>query len=227
MCWSGRMTVGLVAMAATVAAVAGPTAPAAGPALAPRTHGFMLYLSQPLGGGAGVGGMRPKFGLRLEQVRMLGNSGAPDAGDPLQRRELVGWQMEGLGHFSASGMKIELGNRVTYDVSHGAFGPQRWLSNSGPRQTSTMSRMGGAPPRAADLLDERAASLRNFDPHFASERGASFHDSFKDSVESTAMMHDVAAAAVSTLKLSRSGVVQRAGQLGPRPFSMPLRGETR
>ncbi|HVW67989.1 MAG TPA: hypothetical protein VHB68_03395 [Steroidobacteraceae bacterium] len=224
----GCIEAGLVALAATAAAVAGP-APAAGPPLAPRTHGFMLYFSQPLGGGAGAA--RPRLGLRIEQVRMTGNSGAPDAGDPLQHRELIGWQMEGLRHFSASGMKVELGGRVTYDVAHGAFGPQRWLGNTSPRQTSTMSRMG--PPlnrmgEPADLLIERYPALRNLSPQFAAERGGAVRESYGDTAESAASMRDAALAAVATLRLPHPGLVQRLGAgRGQRPLSMPLRGEAR
>ena len=120
---------GLWAISAN-AAHPGPVAPPAGPPLAPRTHGFMLYLSQPIGGpGAGV---RPRFGLRLEQVRMTGNSGAPDAGDPFQRRTLIGWQIDGRRGLQASDMKLELGGRVTYDVSHGGFGIQSGRSGAAP-----------------------------------------------------------------------------------------------
>jgi hypothetical protein len=110
-----RAVGGLVCVAATAgvaAATPGIAAPPAGPPLAPRTHGFMLYLSQPIGGGAGAS-LHPKFGFRIEQVRMMGNSGAPDAGDPLQHRALVGWQMDGLRGMHASGGKVELGGRMT------------------------------------------------------------------------------------------------------------------
>ena len=111
----------LVAASAT-AAPGGFVPSSAGPPLAPRRHGFMLYLSQPLGGGGG-GALHPRFGFRIEQVRMMGNSGAPGAGDPIQHRALVGWQLEGLGNLQASNMKLELGSRVTYDVTHGVFKP--------------------------------------------------------------------------------------------------------
>ena len=107
----------LLAVSAT-AAPGGFVPSPGGPPLAPRRHGFMLYLSQPLGGG---GALHPKLGFRIEQVRMMGNSGAPGAGDPIQHRALVGWQLEGLGNLPASNMKLELGSRVTYDVTHGAF----------------------------------------------------------------------------------------------------------
>ena len=50
----------LCLMAATVVCAAhpGPVPPPTGPALAPRTHGFMLYLSKPMGGGTGGAALR-------------------------------------------------------------------------------------------------------------------------------------------------------------------------
>src|SRR6202012_4728732 len=64
---ANRVAGGLVCIAATagVAAAAPPGfgPPPAGPALAPRSHGFMLYLSQPVGGNAGAA-LHPKFGFR-------------------------------------------------------------------------------------------------------------------------------------------------------------------
>src|SRR5271167_2793184 len=96
----------IAAMAGAAVASEALAAPLEGPALAPRTHGFMLYLSQPLGGGGGAS-MHPKFGFRVEQVRMGGNSGAPDSGDPMQHRALIGWQMDGLHGIHASDMKLE------------------------------------------------------------------------------------------------------------------------
>jgi hypothetical protein len=97
----------------------------------------MLYLSQPLGGGGGA--LHPHFGFRIEQVRMVGNSGASDAGDPVQHRALVGWQFDNL---HASNMKIELGGRMTYDVNQGAF------KTVNPRD----SQVHIPPPRAAFRL---------------------------------------------------------------------------
>jgi hypothetical protein len=97
----------------------------------------MLYLSQPIGGGSG-GALHPRFGFRIEQVRMMGNSGAPDAGDPVQHRTLVGWQLDDLRGLHASNMKLELGGRMTYDLTRGAFKPIN------PRD----SQLHNPPPRA-------------------------------------------------------------------------------
>ncbi len=122
-----RITVSLFCVATLGVATAAPQP--AGPALPPRTHGFMLYLSQPIGGGVATGG--PKFGFRLEQVRLTGNTGAPDAGNPMQHRALVGWE---FGGFKASDMRLELGGRVTYDVTHGGFALQ---SSRAPKRASS------------------------------------------------------------------------------------------
>src|ERR1700760_4451467 len=102
-----RLTSGFLCIVATAAVQALPP----GPSLAPRSHGFMLYLSQPMGGGGGS--IRPQFGFQLEQVRMGGNNAAPESGDPVQHRALVGWQMDGLSGIKPSNMKVELGGRMT------------------------------------------------------------------------------------------------------------------
>ena len=116
----------LCLLAATPVNAAHPAsfAPPAGPPLAPRTHGFMLYLSQPMGGGSGGAALQPKFGFRIDQVRMMGNSGAPDAGDPIQRRALIGWQFNCRSGMQPADMRLELGGRVSYDVTHGGFAIQ-------------------------------------------------------------------------------------------------------
>lgn len=113
---------GVICLVATATASAASAIPQ-GPALPPRKPGFMLYFSAPLGGGAPAG-LHPKFGFRLEQVRMTGNSGAPDAPDPMQHRGLIGWQVQGHGdmHMHFSDMRLELGNHVTFDMSHRSFG---------------------------------------------------------------------------------------------------------
>ena len=114
--------VGITCATVGTAAPAGIVPPRAAPTSAPRSHGFMLYFSQPLGGGGGV--MRPMFGLRIEQVRMTGNTGAPDGGDPLQHHALIGWQVEGRRDMRVSDMRVEFGSHLTYDVTRGVFGPQ-------------------------------------------------------------------------------------------------------
>jgi hypothetical protein len=166
----------------------------------------MLYLSQPIGGGGGT--MHPKFGFRIDQVRMAGNSGAPDAGDPLQHRALVGWQMDGLRGIHASDMKVELGGRMTYDVTRGAFATQ-------PPKTSTVSSSRQSALNRADSYPES----RPFSPHlFEPSPGA--RDPFRQGVESSSMVHDITAAAIGTFKLNRPVPAQQRMGLSQRPTSM-------
>jgi hypothetical protein len=205
-----RAVGGLVCIAAT-AGVAAATpeiaAPPAGPALAPRTHGFMLYLSQPVGGGAGAS-LHPKFGFRIEQVRMMGNSGAPDAGDPLQHRALIGWQMDGLRGMHPSGGKVELGGRMTYDVTHGVFAAQL------PKSSNT-----AASRQSTIAHTEAATESKPFSPHLF-EPGNGLRDPFRQSVESESMVHDIAAAAIGSFKLARPVATQQRVGMGERPASM-------
>ena len=205
---ASRVTGGFVCIAATAgvaAATPGIAAPPAGPALAPRSHGFMLYLSQPLGGGGGT--LHPKFGFRIEQVRMMGASGAPDGGDPFQHRALVGWQMEGLHGIHASDMKVELGGRMTYDVTHGGFAAQLAKPAAGA----------GSRPSAINRNDAyteaKPFSPRLFEPSLGT------HDPFRQGNESASMVHDIAAAAIGTFKLTRPVQAQQR-VMGERPASM-------
>jgi hypothetical protein len=166
----------------------------------------MLYLSQPIGGGGGDS-MRPKFGFRIEQIRMAGNSGAPDAGDPMQHRALVGWQMNGFHGLHASDMKVELGSRVTYDVTHGAFGMPRTFTPSGSR------------PAATNRTDAAATASKPFSPRLF-EPGPPAREPFRQTNESASMAHEIATAAIGTFKLARPAPTpQRIGAV-LRPSSM-------
>jgi hypothetical protein len=167
----------------------------------------MLYLSQPIGSGSSAW-LHPKFGFRVEQVRMMGNSGAPEAGDPLQHRALVGWQMDGLRGINASAMKVELGGRMTYDVTRGAFAAL-------PKNSTASGSRSSATNRIDSSTESRPFSPRLFEP----APGAK--DPFRQSGESTSMVHDIAAAAIGTFKLTRPvpAAQQRIG-MGQRPASM-------
>ena len=151
--------------------------------------------------------LHPKFGFRLEQVRMGGNSGAPEGGDPFQHRALVGWQMEGLHGIHASDMKVELGGRMTYDVTHGGFAAQLAKPAAGA----------GSRPSAINRNDAyteaKPFSPRLFEPGFGT------HDPFRQSNESASMVHDIAAAAIGTFKLTRPVQTQQR-VMGERPASM-------
>ena len=203
-----RLTGGVVciaAMAGVAVVPVGIAAPPAGPAVAPRAHGFMLYLSQPIGGGGGAS-MRPKFGFRVEQIRMTGNSGAPDAGDPMQHRALVGWQMDGLRGIHASDMKVELGGRMTYDVTHAVFGMRQQGASA-----AAVSR-----PSATNRTEAPTES-KPFSPHLF-EAGPVAREPFRQTGESASLVHDIAAAAIGSFKLSRPVPTQQ--RAGPRPSSM-------
>ena len=169
-------------------------APPAGPPLAPRTHGFMLYLSKPMGGGTGGAALQPRFGFRVDQVRMSGNSGAPDAGDPMQRRTLIGWQFNGRSGARASDVRLELGGRVTYDMTHGGFQFQS-------------SRPGASSSRPVAV----AAANSHPSPTSGSE---------SKSFELHGLQYDVAAAAIATFKSSRINPVQQRSRPSERPYSM-------
>ena len=195
----------IAASAGVVAASPGVAAPPAGPALAPRTHGFMLYLSQPIGGGGGT--LHPKFGFRIEQIRMTGASVAPDGGDPFQHRALVGWQMEGLHGIHASDMKVELGGRMTYDVTHGGFA----------LQSARPPAVAASRPSAINRPDGYTPA-KPFSPHLF-EPSFGMHDPYRQSNESASMVHDIAAAAIGTFKLTRPVQTQQR-VVGERPASM-------
>jgi hypothetical protein len=207
---ANRVAGGLVCIAATAgvaAATPGVVPPPAGPALAPRSHGFMLYLSQPVGGNAGAA-LHPKFGFRIEQVRMMGNSGAPDAGDPLQHRALVGWQMDGLRGLHASDGKVELGGRMTYDVAHGVFAAQL------PKTPNAVASRPSSLSRTDTATESKPFSPRLF------EAAGGLRDPFRQSVESGSMVHDIAAAAIGSFKLARPVATQPRVGMGERPVSM-------
>jgi len=203
-----RLSGGVAFIAAMAGAAVAPAAiagPPTGPTPAPRTHGFMLYLSQPIGGGGGAS-MRPKFGFRIEQIHMAGNSGAPDAGDPMQHRALVGWQMDGFHGIHAADMKFELGSHMTYDVTRGAFGMSRTSAAFGLR------------PAATNRTDTATAS-RPFSPRLF-EPGPPAREPFRQTNESVSVAHEIAAAAIGTFKLARPAATpQRIGAVA-RPSSM-------
>ena len=185
----------LCLMAATVASAAHPgPIPLAGPALAPRTHGFMLYLSKPLGGGSGGAALQPKFGFRVDQVRMMGNSGAPDAGDPMQRRALIGWQFNGRSGAQPADMRLELGGRVSYDVAHGGFAIQSSRS-AGPSAA-----------RTAAVATPSHSQAPGGEPKTVALRSLELRDDF--------------AAAIATFKSSRPVLPQQRSRLSERPSSM-------
>lgn len=113
---------GLLCLAAAMTVDAAPRAAYFGPGgAAPRSPEIMLYFSHAVGGGAG-GSMRPNFGLRVQQIHQGANNGDPEQGDPMQRRELLSWQMDARSNMHLSQSSLKLGNRLTYDFASNRFG---------------------------------------------------------------------------------------------------------
>ena len=114
---------GLLALSAAASlaatATAGPRAAFFSPGLAPRAPEVMLYFNHRIGA---VGTLRPTFGLRVQQVRQASNTGDPDGGDSMQHREWINWQMEAHSNLHISALRIQLGGRLTYDVTNRRLG---------------------------------------------------------------------------------------------------------
>jgi hypothetical protein len=216
----------LCLLAATPVNAAHPAsfAPPAGPPLAPRTHGFMLYLSQPMGGGSGGATLQPKFGFRLDQVRMTGNSGAPEAGDPVQRRALIGWQFNGPSGERASDMRLELGGRVTYDMTHGGIQLQSSRPGASPSRSIAVAAATSHPTTASSeskSFELRGLQFRNPDSHAPDDSARPFtRDLFHEASASSSVLHDVAAAAIATFKSSHNSPIQQRSRPSERPYSM-------
>jgi len=203
----------LICFGAVAAAAHGPAVPPTGPTLAPRTHGFMLYLSQPLGGGGGAA--KPKFGLRFEQVRMTGNTGAPDGGDPMQHRALIGWQMDSLRDLRVANMRLELGSHMTYDLRHGGFAFQ---SSKAPPTLARPAGLVQAGPKT-NLPDSRSFFGARAT---TGSRGSPAHESLalgETREASPSLLRDVTTAAVATFK-SHAG----SGQARPLGNHRPAQG---
>ena len=114
---------GLVCLAAAITVDAAPRPAYFGPGgTAPHSPEIMLYFSHAVGGGAGGGSMHPNFGLRVQQIHQGANNGDPEQGDPMQRRELLSWQMDARSNMHLSQSSLKLGNRVTYDFASSRFG---------------------------------------------------------------------------------------------------------
>ncbi len=101
--------------------------------------------------------------------------------------------MEGLHGMNLSGMKVELGGRVTYDVTHGVFATQF------PKAPATSA----SRPSTISHPDASTES-KPFSTHLF-ESGPGTRDSFRQSTESASMVHDIAAAAMGTFKLVPPG----------------------
>jgi hypothetical protein len=199
-----RLTANAVTIGAALVAVAvtAQAAPPGGftPILAPRSPQIMLYISHSIGGGAGsaaTGFTRPTFGLRVEQVRQGSNMGDPDGGDAFSHRELINWQMQAHSNFHLSDMRVQLGHRLTYDVTNHQFGS----------------------PGARSAMPIGTLSVRNGSVTAVESRPAFGHAgndvmTSRDAFRDTSSLRELASAAVAALAPSRFTSVQR--QVNPR-----------
>jgi hypothetical protein len=185
-------TGGLLWIAASMAVAAAPRGGFFAPGLAPRSPEIMLYFSHSIGGGDAGGSMRPTFGLRVQQVRQASNTGDPEAGDSMQHRELVNWQMEARSNLHISDLRVKLGNRVTYDLTHQRFGS--------PSAASAVQ-IGVPTFRNAPLTRSQPRPLF---AHSSAPTSAS-HDSGRD----TSNIRELALAAVAALSPARFTSTQR------------------
>jgi hypothetical protein len=196
---------GLLCLAAASAASAGSGAapPPAGAPLAPRSHEIMLSFSQSMGGGGGAA-LRPKFGFHVDQIRMtsqvrMDNPASPDAADPMERRSLVGWQIDGRSGMHASDMKLDLGGRLTYNVTRGGFSLPSGRS-SVPASSGHPATVAGSGSSAANESEQKSFELH--------------------ALPSSSVLHEVAAAAIASFKSSRITSIQQRSRLSDRPSSL-------
>jgi hypothetical protein len=156
----------------------------------------MLYFSHSIGAGAGSGSMRPTFGLRVQQVRQAGNSGDPEAGDPMQHRELLNWQMEAHSNLHLSNLRVKLGNRLTYDVTQRRFGSP---SNRSAMQigTPSMRNVVQNPAQSRPLVSRSSAGVLGSLP----DRGEVNRDNSN--------VREIAVAAMAALLPARLSSAQR------------------
>ena len=100
------------------------TALGAGIEAVPAPHGpqIMLYISQPLWSS---GGSQPRFGLRIERLRMPPVSPQPAGMTAIQHTSLIDLQMQ-----SHSDVRVEFGRRVVWDIRRGTLGSQAMADES-------------------------------------------------------------------------------------------------
>jgi hypothetical protein len=178
----------------------------------------MLYISHSIGAGSGG---RPTFGLKVDQLRQVGDSGDPESGDVMQHRELVNWQMEAHSNMRISDLRVQFGRRVTYDVTNQRFG------SPATRQTLQLGvpsfrnqPIGGAQPKSLFAANPSVSSANG---GYAGSASAAHRESFRDN----SGLREIASAAVAALS-PRFTAAQR--QLAQRPgfpgqqHSPPQRG---
>jgi hypothetical protein len=180
----------------------------------------MLYFSHSVGAG---GAARPTFGLKVDQLRQGANSGDPEAGDVMQRHELVNWQMEAHSNMHISDLRVQLGHRVTYDLTHRAFGSPATRSTLQLGVPSLRNATAGASQQKA-LSAQTSAVSSSVNP------GANAHNTLRDSSlrGDASSLREIANAAVAALAPARftsaqRQMAQRQGIPGPQRMA-PARG---
>jgi hypothetical protein len=121
--------------------------------------------------------------------------------------------MDGLQGSHAADMKLELGGRMTYDVTQGAFAAQQ------PRASTTPGARLSAINRSDSYTESKPFASHLFEPHLF-EQGVGTREPFRTSTESSSMAHDIAAAAMGTFKLTRPVQAQQRVGMGERPASL-------
>ena len=222
-----QLACGLLGVASAATAIAG--SPPMAPGLAPRAPQVMLYVSHNIGGGSG-GFSKPTFGLRVRQVRQASNNGDPEAtGEAFSHRDLLDWQME--AHHD---LRVVLGHRVTYDVTHRAFGAPGHRSSLAVTAPGIRNAAATSVDKALAARATGAAGSQRLNPgqegfEGSDSRMAAFpRSAFRNSSPGDSVFREIATAAVSTLNPNRvtarvaapprAGVARPSGQRpnGPR-----------
>jgi hypothetical protein len=201
---SSSLATGLLSAVVAVSASAGPRTVFFNPGIAPRAPQLMLYFNHAIGGAPGAAGMRPMFGVRVQQIRQAGNNGDPQlVGDAMQHREWLSWQMDSRSGFHLSNMQLKLGSHVTYDLGNRRFEPLI--------RASSMQPMDAAAGHGQLLSQLRPTALI---------RPA--HEVANDN----ANIRDIAAAVIGGVKLGRFAPASRQFQQqgGPLRFETFSRG---
>jgi hypothetical protein len=171
----------------------------------------MVYFSHSVGAGAGTGSMRPTFGLRVQQVQQVNNTGDPEQSDPMRHRELINWQMDGRSNLHLSNMRVKLGNKLTYDFSSQRFGaPGRGaiqlgtpsMRNGTPSFATSRSFAGRSPETGRTPADRMGVALAARELNAGSVRDA-------NSGRDTSNFREIAVAAMSAIGPARITVAQR------------------
>ena len=156
--------------------------------------------------------MRPTFGLRVQQVQQVNNTGDPEQSDPMRHRELINWQLDGRSNLQLSNMRVKLGNKLTYDFSNQRFGaPGRGaiqigtpsMRNGTPSFATSRSFAGGSPSETGRTpADRMGVALAARELNAGSARDP-------NSGRDTSNFREIAVAAMSAIGPARITIPQR------------------